>query len=381
MMEGRQKLLGSSLPRVSTRRLYSVSAQGWKGTSPGFKSAAMLIRYLSPGTCQIPERSGWPLAFLGTGAARSALPLAVRGIPAVGKFSHCAGASDAAIVAAQAIQKILMSDNSLSGRLYFAGAMELLHADQVRAVLFILEADILHEFQSGFELEHSTLFPGRGVGLGIVHRYFVRHRLRTRAPKTLGEMKLIAMGMAVGVEAGLVVHLGHVDHQGVAIPLSNGISEPGGVEIFRVLAAVGGDRAEDVPGFVQNHHAIRSLDNLNRVGSVRLPGHADGQTRVHLAVEQIELLLAPGCQHGLSASGEVGSVRTLPNSGQVALPSPLLRRSFRRSGLAGRGLRREQQNREENFKCDDHFQPSFCGRAQPKSSGARFYPADRRTFC
>ena len=82
MIDGRQRLLGSSFPKFATRSLYTASAHGWNGTS--FTSAAMLMRYLRPGTCQMPDRSGWPLAFRGVGAAMFALPFGRRGMPAVG---------------------------------------------------------------------------------------------------------------------------------------------------------------------------------------------------------------------------------------------------------------------------------------------------------
>src|ERR1700728_1767075 len=90
--DGRQKLLGSSLPLESMRCLYSAAAHGWKGTS--FRSAAILIRYLRPGTSQIPPRSGLPSGNRGAGPDRSGLPSLVRGIPGVGWLSHCASASD-----------------------------------------------------------------------------------------------------------------------------------------------------------------------------------------------------------------------------------------------------------------------------------------------
>src|SRR5580658_3234773 len=50
----------------------------------------MLIRYLMPGTCQMPDRSGWPLALRGAGADRFGLPFGSRGTPAVGYSCHCA---------------------------------------------------------------------------------------------------------------------------------------------------------------------------------------------------------------------------------------------------------------------------------------------------
>src|SRR5580658_6248315 len=91
MPDGRQKLLGSSFPAVSMRSLYAAAAHGWNGTS--LRSAAILIRYLRPGTSQMPPKSGLPSGSLGAGAARSALPSFVRGMPGVLLFNHCAEAA------------------------------------------------------------------------------------------------------------------------------------------------------------------------------------------------------------------------------------------------------------------------------------------------
>src|SRR5437588_9501921 len=83
-LSGRHRALGSSLLSVSLRRLYSTAAQGWKGTSSGFMSAAMLIMYLVELPIQIPVRLGLPSALRGAAADRSALPSGVRGGPLVG---------------------------------------------------------------------------------------------------------------------------------------------------------------------------------------------------------------------------------------------------------------------------------------------------------
>src|SRR5437773_4464993 len=50
----------------------------------------------------IPEKSGLPSVVLGAGASRFGVPLALRGTPAVGYFSHCANA-DVAIVQHSAV--------------------------------------------------------------------------------------------------------------------------------------------------------------------------------------------------------------------------------------------------------------------------------------
>src|SRR5580658_9292105 len=82
--EGRHRLLGSSRPRFSRRSLYSAAAHGWKGTSSGLRSAAMLMRYFKPFASQMPVMSGLPSLVRGVGADMSGLPSLVRGAVFVG---------------------------------------------------------------------------------------------------------------------------------------------------------------------------------------------------------------------------------------------------------------------------------------------------------
>src|SRR5437868_6878749 len=94
---GRQRVYGKSLDRSAPRCLNNAAAQGCRGTSSGFRSAAMLFRYFGgtpvlaapiAGIHQIPDRSGFPSGPRGAGAARFGLGFLT--------FSHCAtaGAGD-----------------------------------------------------------------------------------------------------------------------------------------------------------------------------------------------------------------------------------------------------------------------------------------------
>src|SRR6185312_3203245 len=79
---GRQLASGSSFSWApSMRDSYSVFAQAWNGTSPGFRSAAMSRTYLLAFGSQMPERSGWPSAVFGAAAERF--------VPLEGMFRHC----------------------------------------------------------------------------------------------------------------------------------------------------------------------------------------------------------------------------------------------------------------------------------------------------
>src|SRR5512140_679073 len=72
----------------------------------------MLSRYLRPGTCQMPERSGWPFGLRGVGAARFALPFSRRGMFVVCRSSHCADRLVAQTTMTTAAIAIFMFDSS-----------------------------------------------------------------------------------------------------------------------------------------------------------------------------------------------------------------------------------------------------------------------------
>src|SRR5579863_4946313 len=94
---GRQFASGSSLEcDPSSRCSYRVLAHGWKGTSPGFRSAAMSRTYLLALGSQMPERSGWPSAARGAGAERLTLA------PFEGRFFHWAASGEANKIAVAA---------------------------------------------------------------------------------------------------------------------------------------------------------------------------------------------------------------------------------------------------------------------------------------
>src|SRR3984893_8441365 len=112
MLSGRQLETGVIALAAFFRNNSAASVR--MGASGGLKSARIFQKYLlnvrgsSPGTtkekfspsklslggigsvCQTPERSGLPSEERGAAALRLGLPSRVRGVPGVGKFSHCA---------------------------------------------------------------------------------------------------------------------------------------------------------------------------------------------------------------------------------------------------------------------------------------------------
>src|SRR5262245_6358408 len=99
---------GDSLPWLCSLCMNSVLAQGWKGTSSGFRSAATLMKYCendifstvwrdpagSGSASQVPDKSTFPSAVLGAGAERSGLPSDVVANALRGSFIHCAEAAE-----------------------------------------------------------------------------------------------------------------------------------------------------------------------------------------------------------------------------------------------------------------------------------------------
>src|SRR6476619_5068193 len=91
------------------RSFNRASAQGCNGTWLFGKSAARLRTYLGiplvSGTCQSPERSGFPSDVRGGGAERSGFPSLARGMPGVFKGGHCEDAEPDRTGAATATDK------------------------------------------------------------------------------------------------------------------------------------------------------------------------------------------------------------------------------------------------------------------------------------
>jgi len=63
---------------------------------------------------------------------------------------------------------------------------------------------------------------------------------------SLHQMKLVAVFMAGGVEPCGVVNSNGVDHQSVSVPLADGISEPGRIQIIWMTAFIRVNNAEGV---------------------------------------------------------------------------------------------------------------------------------------
>ena len=85
--------------------------------------------------------------------------------------------------------------------------------------------------------------PRLRVGLGVVERELDLEVAVVLAAEALGDLHLLAAGMAAVVEPALVVEAERLHDERVAVPLAERVAEPRRRALFRVIASVGEDLA------------------------------------------------------------------------------------------------------------------------------------------
>src|SRR2546422_8804435 len=144
--------------------------------------------------------------------------------------------------------------------------------------------------------------PGLGIGLGIVNRDPDLQGSNITAPEALGEMQSVAMRVTAIIKPGFIGEADRVDNQGVALPLADRVSEPGGNAIVGKATAVGEDLA------IVNRFVVEDQDDSGRLDD--LPRPASYQHRAWHAAWQASRgwpvlpclalpLLVKGCRPGL----------------------------------------------------------------------------------
>ncbi len=143
------------------------------------------------------------------------------------------------------------------------------------------------------------IFHGRVKTLRIFDGGFVGNHIRAGARVALHHVQLVAMEIPSAVEPGLIVEAGDVDHQRVALPVSDGLAHPrirrSGSGIFQKNVA---HRARVL---IDERQRAGAFENLERVGHVSGARHA-GQIALDLRIAiQPVLLVLLSCV--ASASG------------------------------------------------------------------------------
>src|SRR2546428_2935052 len=92
--------------------------------------------------------------------------------------------------------------------------------------LVVLLAGVLHHLPVGSQRERTRVRPRLGEGLGIIDDHFVGDVTEVGPREALDEMQLLAMRVANRIQASPAVEVDGVEHQRVALPLTDGAADP-----------------------------------------------------------------------------------------------------------------------------------------------------------
>ena len=137
----------------------------------------------------------------------------------------------------------------------------------VREVLLL--TDVLEQFRAGLQPEVHRPTPRLGVGAWIVDRHVVAYRGLIGTGELLDGVELIGVRRRTAVNPEALVVANGVDDERVAFPPANGVAVVGRLQILRVAAAIGVNRAEGVRSANVEDEDPLDLGNLEDLGAVR----------------------------------------------------------------------------------------------------------------
>src|SRR5579872_4927390 len=244
-------------------------------TPPGSRYGSSCLRG-EPSTSQMPERSGLPLT-RGAGAARLGFPSRVRGVAESRTFSHCAGLSSGAPKAAARIHRYRVRIEGLLSPAPFpkvyCGCAEsdnlcrapALLFSEVRAIFLVFVADAFKNVGIGEKVMGDLDGERLGIHLGVVESHFDIQVSEVPAMEALDHPQRFAVRMPGRVERRFVIETRAFDDERIALPMPDGVAQPGRERILlRERAAIGIDLAMRVAGLVEDHGQARRLDDLHR---------------------------------------------------------------------------------------------------------------------
>src|SRR5580765_4225638 len=96
---------------------------------------------------------------------------------------------------------------------------------QAEQILIVLLADVLGELTARSPRDVPRGGPGLGVGTGIVDGHLVMERVLVAPREFLDDVEQISVWMSRVVNPRRLVDPDHVDHERVALPVADGMSE------------------------------------------------------------------------------------------------------------------------------------------------------------
>jgi hypothetical protein len=140
---------------------------------------------------------------------------------------------------------------------------------QVRQVAIVFRAHVLQCFPllrpQRLDIAHLERFLERA---GVVVSDFHFQMPQVRPSESLRDVQLLGLRNVLGettsgyAEPAEIVEANRVDHQRVAVPVPDGVSHPGRVELLGMLAAVEINQASRIKAAIDDHHQVGRLNEL-----------------------------------------------------------------------------------------------------------------------
>src|ERR1700722_15091532 len=132
-----------------------------------------------------------------------------------------------------------------------------------RAVVF---NDLNVRFQTAIE-QHLDA-PRPRVHFGIFKRGSVANGVAVNEAPALHQMQLVAIEVPYAIQPRFPVEIGHVHHQGVALPVATRVPQPEVDVAIRVFGAVGIDGSNRMTELIEQGQVTGPLEDLERLAIV-----------------------------------------------------------------------------------------------------------------
>ena len=167
---------------------------------------------------------------------------------------------------------------------FVANSFPALFPNHSSRVFLVFLADEFQKLGIGLQSQIHVHLPRFCIRFRIVDCHFHIHVSKVSAPEPFGQMKTFGRWVPRLIQPKLTVCAGCLDNEGVALPLPNRESLPGGpIDDLWKRAAIAEDLPERGSGFVKNQGQSWYLNNLERSdqrGFLRQAGRQAARARV-----------------------------------------------------------------------------------------------------
>src|SRR5215469_5103717 len=122
------------------------------------------------------------------------------------------------------------------------------------SVIPFVFADTLDEFRICKQIERYVDRPGFRISLRIINRDLDSHMAEIEPAEPLGNAQRVTVRMAGIIEPALIIEAGRFGNKRIAVPSSNGITEPAWAGFRGKSAAVCENLAEVIELLIEDDH-------------------------------------------------------------------------------------------------------------------------------